>query len=161
MKIAGIRAAFDQMGIVDKLDLAAFGADHLQRIAVRRQGRKSRAENIAGFQIFQNGLAAVQVRADDGGFSFKKIADAIRGICIKTDGLVGGKRLFGGSRTVAGADFNSLDELLAWYCGGNEKIAENLRGFFKNDGITLAALCWNGKADRHVRILPDGKIENI
>lgn len=75
--------------------------------------------------------------------------------------FLGGKRLFGGSRTVAGTDFSSLDELLGWYCGGNEKIAENLRGFFKNDGITLAALCWNGKADRHVRILPDGKIENI
>ena len=33
--------------------------------------------------------------------------------------FLGEKRLFGGSRTVAGAGFNSLDELLAWYCGGN------------------------------------------
>ena len=34
VKMAGIWAASDQVGIVDKLDLAAFGADHLQRIAV-------------------------------------------------------------------------------------------------------------------------------
>lgn len=75
--------------------------------------------------------------------------------------FLGGKRLFGGSRTVAGSDFSSLNELLAWYCGGNEKISENLRGFFKNDGITLAVLCWNGKTDRHVKIRPDGEIENV
>ena len=34
VETAGIWAASDQVGIVDKLDLAAFGADHLQRIAV-------------------------------------------------------------------------------------------------------------------------------
>jgi len=34
VKMAGIWAASDQMGIVNKLDLAAFCADHLQRIPV-------------------------------------------------------------------------------------------------------------------------------
>ncbi len=73
--------------------------------------------------------------------------------------FLGGKRIFGGSRTTSGTNFKTLDELLVWYSGGNEKIAENLRGFFKNDGITLKTFCWSGRTDRSVRILPDGNVE--
>lgn len=73
--------------------------------------------------------------------------------------FLNGKRIFGGSRSVAGADFKDLNELILWYCAGNEKIAENLRGFFKNDGISLKILTWNGKADRTIEILPDGNLK--
>ena len=40
----------------------------------------------------------------------------------------------------------------------NEKIAENLRGFCKNGGVSLKIFTWNGKADRTVKISADGKI---
>ena len=51
--------------------------------------------------------------------------------------------------------------MLCWYTGGNEKITENLRGFFKNEGISLEIFSWSGKKDRKVKILPDEEIEDI
>ena len=72
--------------------------------------------------------------------------------------FLSGKSLFGGSRNTVGSDFKNLDELLIWYTAGNEKIAENLRGFCKNGGVSLKIFTWNGKADRAVKISADGKI---
>ena len=80
---------------------------------------------------------------------------------VAAEFFLGGKSIFGGSRQSEGADFKNIDEMLAWYTGGNEKIAENLRGFFKNEGISLEIFSWSGKMDRKIKILPDGKIEDI
>ena len=73
--------------------------------------------------------------------------------------FLGGKRIFGGSRTTFGSDFNNLAELLRWYSCGNDKIAENLKGFFKNDGISLKISSWNGKFDRTIEISPNGDLK--
>ena len=72
--------------------------------------------------------------------------------------FLSGKSLFGGSRNTVGSDFKNLDELLLWYTAGNEKIAENLRGFCKNGGVSLKIFTWNGKADRTIDISTDGII---
>lgn len=80
---------------------------------------------------------------------------------VAAEFFLSGKSIFGGSRQSEGADFKNIDEMLGWYTGGNEKTAENLRGFFKNDGITLEIFSWSGKKDRKIKILPDGKIEDI
>ena len=40
--------------------------------------------------------------------------------------------------------------MLVWYTGGNEKIADNLRGFLKNDGVTLKIRSWDGSLDREI-----------
>lgn len=80
---------------------------------------------------------------------------------VAAEFFLNGKSIFGGSRNSEGADFKNIDEMLCWYTGGNEKIIENLRGFFKNEGISLEIFSWSGKKDRKVKILPDGKIEDI
>ena len=81
----------------------------------------------------------------------------LTGKLVSAEFFLGGKPLFGGSRESGGAKFKTTQEMLVWYTGGNEKIADNLRGFLKNDGVTLKIRSWDGSLDREILFGDDKK----
>lgn len=75
--------------------------------------------------------------------------------------FMGDQALFGGSRDTSSADFSSARTISEWYAAGNKEIADGIEAFLKKNSIIVRSFSWSGKADRCVRTLEDGSVEDV